>query len=239
MVKIFRNIRQKLAAENKVMAYFRYAVGEILLIVIGILIALQINNWNEARKNKIEERTSLKQIKEDLLAEVALLKGFNVYSKEELHYLNEISNGNYNHVSIDSFFIKVASTLDFKSITIETKYYGLKSSGKLDLISNDSLKNKIMLFYENTHSFLETNINYNKEFVLKNIEAPLVDILPLNKNLIVTDTNKTIDLLKSSNIISKVNYQIFYYKRFEDTALQIIKIIHGLIADIDKELNSN
>jgi Family of unknown function (DUF6090) len=51
MTKVFRNIRQKLAAENKVMAYLRYAIGEIVLVVIGILIALQINNWNEGRKS--------------------------------------------------------------------------------------------------------------------------------------------------------------------------------------------
>ena len=50
MIRFFRNIRQKLAAENKVMAYLRYAIGEIILVVIGILIALQINNWNERRK---------------------------------------------------------------------------------------------------------------------------------------------------------------------------------------------
>ena len=56
MIRFFRNIRQKLAAENKVMTYLRYAIGEILLLVAGILIALQINNWNEGRKNAtIEE----------------------------------------------------------------------------------------------------------------------------------------------------------------------------------------
>jgi len=53
-MKIFRNVRRQLASENKVMAYLRYAVGEILLVVIGILIALQVNNWNETRKGKIE-----------------------------------------------------------------------------------------------------------------------------------------------------------------------------------------
>ena len=50
MLRFFRNIRKELAAENKVMAYLRYAIGEIILVVIGILIALQTNNWNERRK---------------------------------------------------------------------------------------------------------------------------------------------------------------------------------------------
>ena len=52
MLKFFRNIRKQLAAENKVAKYLRYAVGEIILVVIGILIALQINNWNELSSDK-------------------------------------------------------------------------------------------------------------------------------------------------------------------------------------------
>ena len=51
MIRFFKNVRQQLAAENKVMAYLRYAIGEIILVVIGILIALQINNWKENIKN--------------------------------------------------------------------------------------------------------------------------------------------------------------------------------------------
>ncbi len=50
MIKFFRNIRRKLATENKVASYLRYAIGEVILVVVGILIALQVNNWNEERK---------------------------------------------------------------------------------------------------------------------------------------------------------------------------------------------
>ncbi len=52
MIKFFRRIRQNLIMENKTSKYFKYAIGEILLVVIGILIALQINNLNEAKKQE-------------------------------------------------------------------------------------------------------------------------------------------------------------------------------------------
>ena len=54
MTKFFRKIRKKLADDNKPIKYLRYAIGEIVLVVIGILIALQINNWNQ---NRIENET--------------------------------------------------------------------------------------------------------------------------------------------------------------------------------------
>ena len=55
MIKFFRKIRQNLLMENKTGKYFKYAIGEIILVVIGILIALQINNWNENSKRKSKE----------------------------------------------------------------------------------------------------------------------------------------------------------------------------------------
>ena len=66
MIKLFRNIRQNLIMENKTGKYLKYAIGEIILVVIGILIALQINNWNEVRKNDEKEALLIKNIIEDL-----------------------------------------------------------------------------------------------------------------------------------------------------------------------------
>ncbi|MDP3313957.1 DUF6090 family protein [Lutibacter sp.] len=66
MIKLFRNIRKKLVAEGKTANYLKYAIGEIVLVVIGILIALQINNANEKRKATTQEITILKNIQEDI-----------------------------------------------------------------------------------------------------------------------------------------------------------------------------
>jgi len=66
MIKIFRKVRQKMLEQSKIKSYFVYAIGEIVLVVIGILIALQINNWNENRKQQSEFNNILKTIYKDL-----------------------------------------------------------------------------------------------------------------------------------------------------------------------------
>jgi len=66
MIKFFKHIRQNLIMENKTSKYLKYAIGEIVLVVIGILIALQINNWNEERKAKLYENVTLRNFVQDL-----------------------------------------------------------------------------------------------------------------------------------------------------------------------------
>ena len=65
-MKIFRRIRHNMLKNNKITAYLLYAIGEIFLVMIGILLALQVNNWNEKRKNKSELQSILNTIKYDL-----------------------------------------------------------------------------------------------------------------------------------------------------------------------------
>ena len=67
MIKFFRNIRQNLLSEGKTSRYLKYAIGEVVLVVIGILIALQINNWNEQRKLHLKEKSFLVAIQEEFL----------------------------------------------------------------------------------------------------------------------------------------------------------------------------
>tara|TARA_Y100000588_G_scaffold390943_1_gene498104 strand:+ start:83 stop:820 length:738 start_codon:yes stop_codon:yes gene_type:complete len=98
MIKFFRKIRQNLLMENKTGKYFKYAVGEIILVVIGILIALSINNWNENRKLVIKEKETYKNIITDLKRDLIQLETTINWAKsqQKVHYqiYNEIKGKN-------------------------------------------------------------------------------------------------------------------------------------------------
>ncbi|TXE18786.1 hypothetical protein ES692_04865 [Psychroserpens burtonensis] len=81
MIKFFRKIRYNLMATGKTSKYFKYAIGEIILVVIGILIALSINNWNEHQKAKTNEVELLKSLEKELSANIQLLSIINSKNK--------------------------------------------------------------------------------------------------------------------------------------------------------------
>jgi len=144
MIKIFRKIRQELAAENNVAKYLRYAIGEIVLVVIGILIALQINDWNENRKERLIDVKSLKNLKHDLQNDSTdIVKYINIRTgiSNAAHELpKDAKLKNFNDVyRLDSPYITVALWAQF--IPNNNTFEELKSSGNLQLIKNDSIKN--------------------------------------------------------------------------------------------------
>lgn len=84
MIKFFRKIRQKLLTENKFSKYLLYAIGEVILVVIGILIALSINNWNQSQQNQAELNASLGFVKQNLNEDINNLNQQNVYNESVL-----------------------------------------------------------------------------------------------------------------------------------------------------------
>ena len=101
MIKFFRHIRQSLIMENKTSKYLKYAIGEIVLVVIGILIALQINNWNESRKANENLIQLFERTQKELLYNIEHI--MNIYRMNEyiMNY-NKICTSNNN-----SCFLKI------------------------------------------------------------------------------------------------------------------------------------
>jgi Family of unknown function (DUF6090) len=149
MIKIYRRIRRTLLTERKFSKYLFYAVGEIFLVVVGILIAVSVNNWNEDRKIEKEELTLLTDIKKNLETMLIDFKSdttsnsydIEVYSKLEYYAQNDLPYSN----ELDSAF----GTLTFWDAPFvkTTAYNSLQNKG-LDLIKNEMLKNDIIDMYE-------------------------------------------------------------------------------------------
>ncbi|MFC3881294.1 DUF6090 family protein [Algoriphagus namhaensis] len=150
MIKFFRKIRQKLLSENKFSKYLIYAIGEIILVVIGILIALQINNDNQEKLNRNYEVTMLREIQDALEEDIKNMEGGleNIAEvKKSVFKLASIrSDPSYPQDSLAYHFSEVRRG----GITIAVNYSpyeSIKSTG-LDKISNSDLRNSITNLYE-------------------------------------------------------------------------------------------
>ena len=99
MIKFFRKIRHNLLSENKTGKYFKYAIGEIILVVIGILIALQINNWNQDRINDKKEVETLKALKNDVKTNYEQFGYYQNLVRIKRNTLIKILNGNYSAIN--------------------------------------------------------------------------------------------------------------------------------------------
>ncbi|PWN05487.1 DUF6090 family protein [Rhodohalobacter mucosus] len=134
MVTLFRRIREKLVQSGSLTKYLLYATGEILLVVVGILIALQVNNWNENRKTATEEQTLLAQLLEDLEFARIQSQQFIQLEKQNIDRLRLALGGEESLVRISQlpnrelFFFEVLWNLSH-DIPVIVSYADLKNSG--------------------------------------------------------------------------------------------------------------
>ena len=147
MIPFFRKIRKKMADDNRPLKYMRYAIGEILLVVVGILIALQVNTWNEERKQRQIELKYFYNLKNDLLADIQLLDVMIDLSSSKVKAAKSvkiIANGDAIGSVYD--FSSQMKTLIFvgEFIPNDNTYQEMKSSGNFSTIDNDDLKLKLM-----------------------------------------------------------------------------------------------
>lgn len=142
MLKFFRKIRQNLISNGKTANYLKYAIGEIILVVIGILIALQINNWNESRKLVIEEKQYYKNIKRQLNEDADFINNnieFNQYYYDQYDYatLQLLSNDRSHLDSLAKISINLLEYSDFHQES--NIYAALVNSGEIKLIKNQDI----------------------------------------------------------------------------------------------------
>lgn len=180
MIRFFRTIRQNLLAQGRVARYFTYAIGEIVLVVIGILIALQINMWNESRKNnKLKDIYILSLIK-DLETDVNHFGYCLDLAMEENQRIDSIRNilnapgaslAELDGVIMDGLsflrrehYIMLATTEN--PVVNDNTFQSLQSSGQITLLDND-LQETLARFYgyHRKYSLLVKEIMGNKNSI--------------------------------------------------------------------------
>jgi hypothetical protein len=134
--------------QNKTTKYFKYAIGEIILVVIGILIALQINNWNEARKNKTFETEILTQVQANLIKDKLSLQEISSNFQKAIASSNKILESNWTDQDKDSLKYWLGDVIQFDRFQPLTNAYEVLKSKGLDQVQNKELRFLLGTYYD-------------------------------------------------------------------------------------------
>ncbi|MBT8394789.1 MAG: hypothetical protein HKO81_00760 [Flavobacteriaceae bacterium] len=164
MIKFFRKIRYGLIEKNKTGKYLKYAIGEILLVVIGILIALGINNWNENRKLRNQEIIYLDNLKNDINSQIQMLDVYIEFEDIIIDQTKDIIkhyelNDGFNNM--DSIYPKLHDlTIRWTFSNANTTLMQLLNSNQINIIQNRQLKEDLIAYNQQIDLFTKnTNIN--------------------------------------------------------------------------------
>ncbi|TFV95649.1 hypothetical protein E4S40_05355 [Algoriphagus kandeliae] len=237
MIKFFRKIRQDLLSEGKTRKYLKYAIGEIVLVVIGILIALQINNWNENRKIDAKRQIYYRQLLVDLETDKDYCKNrildFEAILKKYADYENEFQKGALNlKTSLENINdLEIGGIhLFFKTNTIKT----LISTGEINLFSQN-INNSLSNYLDFQNELIKGN-NSNANTMLDMIAQSSM----LGYSYFRKRTGNQPELSKELNIqdnIPKIFIQLEAYHSWKATTLKTsIRNLNNLIINADSTI---
>ncbi len=159
MIKFFRHIRKSLIEKNKMGKYFKYAIGEILLVVIGILIALQINNWNETRKETEKQHKLFANLKIDFQNRLNELEEFQIGKQKAINNILKLNSiiankGNtINETEVAELLVSLLNNFFFNEEF--TLLEGVFTTGLINDIKNEKLKRKLIEWPQLVEEMLE------------------------------------------------------------------------------------
>ena len=240
MLKFFRKIRQNLLSEGKTGKYFKYAIGEIALVMIGILLALQVNNWNENRKKetlKDEYKTALinDYTKDTIQLNARLLR--NNLRIQRINAIGDsIANGHFNN--LESYYRLYND--DFVGLRVTNVYNTnsfnlLISSGKIDLFDKDLRKELMEL---NQLQTFEKTVQFGNRDLLMKYILNLGIKYPNFENTLIKNTthqllwkNVKIDDLPKDLVsyLQQERYTISRYIELTDNVLQQTELVLNIL----------
>jgi hypothetical protein len=213
MIKFFNKTRQKALSDNKATRYLLYAIGEIVLVVIGILIALSINNWNEQKLNEKFEQKMLIELKTSIAKDVSLFESLiQRLDRKDLN-LNNLLDFKLNKKQFDE--AQIDHNIGGVGIGIQLSYdvgpYETIKALGLDKIKTDTLRSSIIRYFEvginRTVGFLKSiNEKYepNKTRLSKDIQDRGLTAFTFIKN-----TDDTYTLRRQSKFREMIDSKTF------------------------------
>lgn len=231
-MKFFKGIRQRLIDGKNLKKYLLYAIGEILLVMIGITLAFQVDNWNENRIKKIAEIRTYKNIRDQIIADKDLLQNqiaYNNYYKAQFEYAKEIILTN-DRSKIDTLGIIATKLMSYSDFDREGNIYEtLVNSGEIQLLHSQTIINRIR--------WLEERLNYVNR--MENIHYDVV-INYAAPNLTSTLNFITAEVMKPEQVYS-VEFQNLTFLLLQimiekdQTYHSAITEINEILILIDKE----
>lgn len=240
MIKFFRQIRQNLIMENKTSKYLKYAIGEIILVVIGILIALSINNWNEGRKEVVKEKQLLNNLQgefEDNLQDldsIAIEVDKVIRSLEKVFDLFSPTHTNISQDSLNLWLSNAMYSPNWKPS--EFLLNSLNNSGTIAELKNENLKlllykwsrqqNEMTEVQQRTEKTGEEIIGYLKEFgSLRNLDVTNSEFKYRPSNLVINNMALMSDPRFENHLDDKLfmyNTTKLWLSRARKTIVQLI-----------------
>ena len=241
MIPIFRKIRKKMADDNKPAKYLRYAIGEIVLVVIGILIALSINNWNKQRSNANSEQIILNDLNAELKNNITSLEHVIQEHQKSFDAATEIMA-----LIKDSIRLQKMTNENLGAITIAMNYnwtYNPKlgilnstiNSGKMELIQNKEIRYMLSSIQE---SIIDANESTNEIRTIRgNFYWPIIA-----SNREVTDyKNITFERKKMFRDSQFIWYTIFIKavrKEGLEEETELLKFLKNINKQIESEIKN-
>lgn len=244
MIKLFKNIRKNLLNEGKTSKYFKYAIGEIVLVVIGILIALQINNWNEVKKTKTLETKILKELHNNLVLDIDEIYNDVTYMDSINKACSTIKTYLETNDLPNEYLFKTLSILRVTPHFDPNKSgYQLLQSKGVEVISNDSLRNAISLLYERAYPYYRRYEEERLRFHALHSEPVLLNYLHMNFDLsskyygnFIISIEDYKKLKEDSNFLKLLSAIAFENSAVHDRGKKTEKHMRSLLSFLENEI---
>lgn len=228
--------------KNKTGKYLKYALGEIILVVTGILIALQINIWNDEKKQQKIEIEILTEIQNNLTTDLEDHQQNMSFIESRLNgskkLLDNLSSAQFND-SIGPLISYIAFAAPHANPVISG--YNRMLASDAEIISNDSIRSQISIIYENHYTWLS---NIFKELFLT--QTATMNNLIL-ENFIIKESNSSFPIYEPNNFMELKNNTIFlttlethmkYWEIVQKRYMEYMEEIKKVITNIDREIST-